>query len=257
MPRAIWLAALAASISLAAAGQEAAKPETTSAALAKRAASLTMSWPDHPQRKAPSLLTAPVLRCNDLTRDEVDGAVWLWLDDKRPIAAMCLLQFASGKWNYELVSLNHESMKVAGSAAWTWEPKATPRTWIALESAVPENSRARQQTLRTLARRSAASERHRGESFVLRLLERPLYTYADEANGILEGAVFALTNGTNPEILLQLEAQGDKTKKWRAAFSRLGSAALQVKLEDQEVWSAPAVDARDPREPYFGVNELP
>ena len=56
-----------------------------------------MSWPDDPDRPVPALLKTPVLRCNDPTRAEVDGAVWLWLDGKRPVTAMCLIQYASGK----------------------------------------------------------------------------------------------------------------------------------------------------------------
>ena len=44
------------------------KPESTSEAMHKRAAILTMSWQE--EASAPAmLLKTPVLRCNDLTRD--------------------------------------------------------------------------------------------------------------------------------------------------------------------------------------------
>jgi hypothetical protein len=170
---------------------------------------------------------------------------------------MCLLLFASGKWNYEFVSLTDDALKGSGRPAWTWRPIAEPRTWTMLEEPVPATPRARQQALRTIARKLEAVEVRRGESYFLRLLERPVYVYADEQAGILDGALFALSNGTNPEILLQLEARRDNADAWHASFARLGAAALAVKLEGKEIWSAPALDARNPRGPYFAINELP
>lgn len=229
--------------------------KSPSAELTKRASTLMMSWQEDGKRPEPTLLKTPVLRCNDLTRDEVDGALWLWLEGKRPIAAMCLLQFGSGKWNYEFVSLTDDGVTVTGRPGWKWEPKPENRKWTKLEEVVPQAARARQQMLRNVARNFEAIEVHRGETFVLRLLDRPLYTYSDEAAGILEGGIFALTNGTNPETLMQLEARRDKIDFWQASFARLGSAALTVKLAGKEVWSVPARDARNPREAYFGINE--
>ena len=44
---------------------------------------------------------------------------------------------------------------------------------------------ARQTAMRSLARKLEASEVRRGESFPLRLLDRPIYTYADEKHGVL------------------------------------------------------------------------
>ena len=43
----------------------------------------------------------------------------------------------------------------------------------------------------------------------LRRLDRPLHTYQDEDAGILEGGLYTLANGTNPEILLFVEARID------------------------------------------------
>ena len=167
---------------------------------------------------------------------------------------MCLLQFGSGKWNYEFVSLTDDGVKVSGRPDWTWEPKPAIRKWTKLEAARSGNSPARQQALRNIARTFEAVELHRGETFVLRLLDRPLYTYSDEAAGVLDGGIFALTNGTNPEALMQLECR-DKADTWQASFARLGSAALTVKLAGKEVWSCPPGMCATPREAYFGINE--
>src|SRR5205085_1769530 len=54
--------------------------------------------------------------------------------------------------------------------------------------------------------------------YELRRLERPLHTYRDEAGGLLEGGLFALANGTNPEIMLFVEARADPKDKSKAVW---------------------------------------
>ena len=103
-----------------------------------------------------------------------------------------------------------------------------------------------------------ASETRRGETFPLRLLERPLYSYADEKQGVIAGDVFALSYGTNPEALVQIEAVSmDGKSHWRLAFARLSAAEVTVRLNDKEIWRVEAKTANDPRATYYGVNELP
>ena len=115
----------------------------------------------------------------------------------------------------------------------------------------------RQRTARAIARQLDASEFHRDETYRLRLLERPLYTYSDVDQGVVEGMLFAFAYGTNPEILLQLEARqaGEERPKWQAAFARLSSAEITVKLDDRKIWKAPAVREFDARESYYSASE--
>ncbi len=239
--------------------QEAARPDAAARleAMSRRAGLLKMTFAGDPSRTPPMLTKAAVLRAADPTRDEVDGAVWLWCEGQRPVAALCVLYYPTGKWNYEHISLTDDALAVTGRPTWEWKPKAEARTWTVLAQPVPEVARARQSVMRAIARRLAASETRRGETFALRLLDRPIYTYSDEASGVVEGALFAMSYGTNPELLVQLEARksGDKTA-WHLAFARMSAAELSVKLDDQELWRAEARKADDPSEPYYGVNEL-
>src|SRR5437762_12141148 len=78
------------------------KSESRLAAMGRRATQLKIRFADSPDRAPPELMQSPVLRTNDPTRNEVDGALWLWLDGKRPVAALGVMYYASGKWNYEL-----------------------------------------------------------------------------------------------------------------------------------------------------------
>jgi hypothetical protein len=234
-------------------------PQELLAAMCKRADTLKLAFPHAAERSA-KLLETPVLRCNDPTREEMDGAVWLWLEGKRPVAAVCLLFYKKGRWNYELVSLTDEAVEVTGRPAWTWQPKATLRTWLAMEGKVPEAPRGRQLALRAVARQFEASEMRRGERYPLRLLDRPIYTYSAPDEGLIEGAIFALSYGTNPEALVQIEArEAEGRRGWHASFARLSGAEVTVRLGEKEVWKVEPLDgdaAYVPDQPYFAAKEL-
>jgi hypothetical protein len=228
------------------------------AAMIRLAGTLKLEYPGAEGRKLPELLKSPVLRTNDPTRDEVDGALWLWLDGERPVSALGMTYYASGKWNYECVSLIDEALQLTGRPGWSWQPKAAPRVWTALDDAVPEAARARQAALRALPRKFDVSEIRRGERFPLRLIVQPIHTYAAPDEGLTDGALFAVSNGTNPEVLIQVEARlADGKRRWHVAFARLTAAEATVKLGDKELWKVPAVNAGEyePREPYFAQNE--
>ncbi|MCI0358429.1 MAG: hypothetical protein L0211_08100 [Planctomycetaceae bacterium] len=158
---------------------------------------------------------------------------------------------------YEHIALADEAVAVTGRPGWSWQPKAAVRTWSSIEGPLAASSRARQTALRSLARRLEASEVRRGETFPLRLLERPIYTYSDEKQGIADGALFAMSYGTNPEVLVQIEARASGEKlAWQVAFARMSAAQITVKLDGKELWTVEAMKADDPTLSYYGVNEL-
>jgi hypothetical protein len=92
----------------------------------------------------------------------------------------------------------------------------------------------------------------------LRLLPRPLYRY-DLANAkdpdpnLLDGALFAYVQGTDPEVVLALEVIGTPEQAdWLYALVRATSGGLEVKWGDKLVWTANKFPAnRDPTLPHF------
>lgn len=54
----------------------------------------------------------------------------------------------------------------------------------------------------------------------LRLLTKPLYRYPADVTGAIDGGLFAFVQGTDPEVLLLLEAvQSTDGPRWRMAFA--------------------------------------
>ncbi len=78
----------------------------------------------------------------------------------------------------------------------------------------------------------------------LRLLPRPLYRYdlkdSQAANPTLQdGALFGFVMGTDPEVVLLLEAVSrDGRSVWQYAFARATSGGLEAKLDGKVVWVA-------------------
>ncbi len=96
------------------------------------------------------------------------------------------------------------------------------------------------------ARISNAANEKAGE---LRLLTKPLYRYPADVQGAIDGGLFAFVQGTDPEVLLLLEAvEADGKSSWRHAFARFTHTTATVQLDGQTVWECPRA------EPYVGTN---
>ena len=79
------------------------------------------------------------------------------------------------------------------------------------------------------------------ESAGLRALSQPIYRYAAPAAGVLDGAVFAFVEATDPEALLLLEATADDAGgSWRYVLARMTSRPSEVLLDGRELWTTKA-----------------
>src|SRR5262249_27244101 len=98
-------------------------------------------------------------------------------------------------------------------------------------------------------------EFYENTNFPLRLLPHPIDRYAEKAEGILDGAMFIFAHGTNPEVLLLIEArrQGDGANAWTFAAAPLSRAQPTLKLDGKEIWSSPTKEQTTPEDPYFDI----
>ncbi|MBC8115110.1 MAG: hypothetical protein H7062_12070 [Candidatus Saccharimonas sp.] len=76
----------------------------------------------------------------------------------------------------------------------------------------------------------------------LRLLTTPVHRYEDRDQQLIDGALFIIAQGTNPEVTLFLEAVKpvDEAKPiWQFGLGRTGLAEIVVLYDDNEVFRAP------------------
>ena len=192
------------------------------------------------------LLEQPVLRWSNPTDGEVYGSVVLWTNDGCPEAAASIYQFFDrDQINIELVSLSESPLNAVRNGRLRWSPDAGV-TFASLPGGPPpaETAERRQLQMRALARKftGALAERDRDEDFSqLRLMARPLHSY-ENSDGTRDGAVFALVNTTDPEILLIIESRETTgSREWVYAAARMHFCRVQLKFGDKVVWDAPQV----------------
>lgn len=203
----------------------------------------------------------PILVFSDPTRKESTGTVWAIGTEGRPKAILSLFTISGEKfWSYEFTSLTTETVTSGKPPKWEWKPKGSGLTLHDLKSdPVPANSPAARLTqMKSIARGFSATEvYHDTTRTELRLLTQPLLRYADESQNIVDGALFAFANGTNPEILIVIEAvkANGGMPQWRYGAARMSSAELHLQLNDAEVWTI-EVSKKDLIEnPYYSRRE--
>lgn len=212
------------------------------------------------QESAVELIDRPLLTFGDSARSNENGSLWAWGKSGRPVAVMELYQ-PTGDANWvqaiSLTSMAKVSLKTPIAAKWL--PEKTQINPTAIPEAEPpaakEPQRLRQ--LKELARRFTAHEFWNPDNsrFELRLLVQPVHRYRDPQSEIQDGAAFVLAHGTNPEILLLIEARGKSVdeSRWHCCFARLGSAELHVELDGKNVWKVDRAEGvvGQPSDPYW------
>lgn len=189
---------------------------------------------------------APLLRYSDPTRGMteqnvlVDATVWRLGEQGRPTALVTLEIYRTsaeaGILAYEFASLSESKLSLHGDARGkiSWDATGSALTVRPLDGA-PDPAKsppARLTQMRQLARKFAVQELVKGEAIECRLMPAPIDRYQSPADEIVDGALFAFANGTNPELGLLLECSA---KGWKYGLVRLSSAEIGVKLDGREV----------------------
>jgi hypothetical protein len=207
----------------------------------------------------------PLLRWINKVIREDDGMLFLWTegDKGRPVAAAQFF-LQQTEWHHEFQSLSTDRFiaRCDGEDArgWTWEPNRAGMTFVRADRIGPpaDSVNARLRQMRSIAERFTAAVDTDGgfaNPEQLRLLTTPIYRYSATTQGILDGALFAFAQGTNPEVLLRVEADSTvpTAKLWRYGFARMSCFFLRVHEGGQLVWKADRepVPTMDRGSPYF------
>ncbi len=185
----------------------------------------------------------PVLKWSNPSVGEIHGNVFLWTQSDRPAAVGSFY-----KWFTPHTHLAHEFHSLAEtplvSKSGERQVWATNQAGVRFEPvpgapkpAASDASRILQ--MRRLARDFAATKIERdGSRQELRLLTQPIYRYAAPDQQVLDGALFVLVQGTDPEVFLLLEARGPEGREiWQFALARMNGVGFQARYRDEQVWS--------------------
>ncbi len=190
-----------------------------------------------------------------LTR--VVGSIWA-NNARGSESGMTIFYVANGRpevvcsiypWQENLIqefdSLSREKpiARVDGRAVWTPEKPGVQLQKVLDADPPHDTPEKRNLQLRVLSRRFTSTmlgwKEDKTDREELRLQPRPLFRYETKRKDILDGAVFAFTQGTDPETLLIIEAvaKGD-LYEWQYAFVRNTSGELESRHDGKVVWHA-------------------
>src|SRR5262245_24121021 len=221
--------------------------------------------------KALELRREPVLKWSNPSVSDVQGNVFIWTRDGRPLVVGSLTKWFSPRstMQHEFHSLAEEPLRATfhKDAVWTTGEAGVKFTAVPGAPAPAANEAQRLLQLRKLAKEFSATAKYRNATSdtELRLLPQPIHSYATPKQGILNGGLFAFVRGTDPELFLVIEARGDAaTARWQFAAARMTNMAeLRLRRQGQQVWQVgllpwPDVSGRhELAYTAFGFNDIP
>jgi hypothetical protein len=201
------------------------------------------------------------LRWANNARGSEDGLTMLYIHEGRPIAAACLYPWA-GRLVHDFEAISRDRIVARKDGAVVWQPHELGVTFADIPDAEPPASTAGQRLrqMKSLAAEFQATlvgwKRDNSDREELRLLTRPLYRYETKGPPIIDGAVFAFAMGTDPEVLLLVEAvRQDGIARWQYGFARRTSGELEGRHREKIVWTATRYpETKNPQKPHFSLS---
>jgi hypothetical protein len=189
--------------------------------------------PERPYRLEEKL----ALRWSNPVSGVVDGGIFVWSDGKRPlVVAKAFINETKVAWGEAVQSVAPGPLVMKLDDREVWKPAGPGVTFHTLESKTKPaaSAGARLGQMRLLVRQLEIvgiwGETDTSE-WTLRMLTTPIYRYQSEDEGIVDGAIFAFTQGTNPEAIALIEAVNkDDTLQWQLAVARLSQYGSRAKL---------------------------
>jgi len=199
-------------------------------------------------RKQPLTLVAePIFSWTSLK--DYSGDVFVWTKDGLPIIVGCMLSGPSGPRDR---NMSHEFHLVAETpiapidlpSSQRWTPSDGLKRTVVTDAPVPSVAAAgRMAQLRQISRNFAVHMEAVNGNWELRLLPQPLFRYGDEAQEVIDGALFAYvwTTGTDPEFLLLLECHRTaEGLRWHYSPLQFTTRPLRLDSHGKEQWRTEA-----------------
>jgi hypothetical protein len=216
---------------------------------------------DRSPKSERKLSQEPVLRYTDPTRKTYESSLWIW-GEGRPTAIMAIEYYPMNperfKWLVEIGSLSADRITADcdSHVQWTADKPGLDLKPIADAPKPADRPAGRLIQMKQLQRRFSAVEFSIiGGRIELRPLATPIHRYEDKAAGVIDGAILSFGNGTNPEVLLTLEAHGTNgtADRWEYSLTQMSGAEAAVELDGKEIWRRPNADPPAIRESYVNA----
>ena len=187
----------------------------------------------------------PILRWSNREVGTVLGAVFIWTGDGRPEVVASIFNWYDNPARpvqHELHSLALGRLTVLRAGQEVWRPAKAGVEFkpIPAGPAPAGSAPQRLHQMRSLAREFSASYDEPDDQTELRLLTQPIYRYESTRPDLIDGAMFAFVQDTDPEVLLLVEARRKNGgSEWQYAFARMQNRALQAHHKERPVWEVP------------------
>ena len=186
----------------------------------------------------------PLLRFTNPLHGCREGLFVAWVDEQnRPVAAgqIFLMRGTENNWYIETQSIADCPINLESKSNGLWAPTKAGIKWTKFKDAPrpADKKQLRLAHMRRLADRFRVEDDLNGDEDVLRLMPSPMIRYEDADKGVIDGSLFAYVQGTDPELLVQVEARedtdGERSYHW--ALSAMTSAKVVAYLDEERVWS--------------------
>lgn len=237
---------------------------------ANEAKAIRIRFDDEPQAEL-EFEEEPVLQWTNPTRaNEIHGAVYVWTHQGRAEVMGTIWSnvtssdSANRHVGHQFHSLSTRPLVAEKRGERFWyprtagiEPKPIP------EAPPPAQTRSlRLAQMRALAREFDGDGEEFNTRRGIRLLTQPLHRQEKPLDDCLDGALFTFAMGTDPELILLIEARPtDDGPRWHYSIGRFSGLHTDFRYKDQVVWQyrGPAQQL-DPRQPYlasYNVRVMP
>jgi len=179
-------------------------------------------------------------------RPEVIGAIW----------SLYRKTTQQTVWRHGFQSVSERGITARFESKLIWSPTTPGVRFQPLEDteAPADNPQRRLAQMRNLARDFKIEiDEQSGVTSQLRLLTQPLLRYEPTVGIAKDGAIFAFNAGTDPDVLLLLEArEAEDRLRWEYAFGRLHFVEIRAFRGDKAVWKVDRDE--DNRRHRFGAD---
>lgn len=192
--------------------------------------------------------TTSLLNWSNPIRSSPAGAVYLWTIAGRPQLIASTYPYRGGI-EQELTSLSELPLLARREKADVHRfPQGIEWQQFAKADAPVKSRSLRLTQMRRLAERFRVSGVLDTNQFEARLLTQPIYRSPVDSDADI--AIFAFVQGTDPEAVLLIEAEG--TTRFRYALARMTVVAITGDLDDVRVWDLPNIwpDRKSPDQPF-------